>query len=597
MDKSNNKKISTLGFFNYFKNLVGWHIYGYIILNFLVGLMDGLGLTMFVPLLAIATNTETSDSLGKLQFLVDFIEKIGLELNLTTALGMMISLFILKGIFYYMRILYLTKLKLKAIRLIRLRLALGLKNLSYKGFTSLDAGTIQNNMVGQTTRLILSLHSYLISVQHIIMMLTYVTLALMSNWQFAIMVAIGGAITNILYRYVNKITVEYSRKQVNLGNNFNSLLIQSINYFKYLKATNLFKTYEAKLKSNIIQDEEYSFKMSKIGGIAESLREPMIIVIISIVILIQVNAMGGNFGSIMVSLLLFYRALAHLVSMQNFWNQFLGNATGIESVEDLLKEFKEFAEKDSYKDQIHNIKDIKVEDINISFGSHKVLQNISLHIPNKTSIAFVGESGAGKTTLANIICGLQPADSGDIIIDHKNLYQTDLNTFRDKIGYITQEAVIFDDSIFNNVTFWAEKSKENLDKFWKTMAMVSMQDFIKSLEHKEDSRLGNNGILVSGGQKQRISIARELYKDVELLIMDEATSALDSETEKHIKENIDMLHGKFTMIIIAHRLSTIKDVDKIYLLEKGSIIGHGTFTQLIEQSNKFKNMVELQNFS
>ena len=114
------------------------------------------------------------------------------------------------------------------------------------------------------------------------------------------------------------------------------------------------------------------------------------------------------------------------------------------------------------------------------------------------------------------------------------------------------------------------------------------------MEEKEDSRLGNNGILVSGGQKQRISIARELYKDVELLIMDEATSALDSETEKTIKDNIDVLHGKFTIIIIAHRLSTIKNVDEIFLLDKGEIIGSGNYNELIKKSDKFRQMVNLQ---
>lgn len=587
--------IKNLNYFKYFKNIVGWHIYGYLILNFLVGLMDGLGLTMFVPLLAIATKTETGESLGKLQFVVDFIEKIGLELNLTTALLLMISIFILKGIFYYIRTLYFTKLRLKGIRTIRLRLASGLRNLSYSGFTDLDAGTIQNNMVGQTARLIGALSAYFTTIQHIIMLTTYVVLALMSNWQFAIMVAIGGIVTNVFYQYVNKITVEYARKQIHLGNDFNSILIQSINYFKYLKATNLFKKYETKLRNNITEDEEYGFKMSKIGAIAESLREPMIIIIISIVILIQIEGMGGNFASIMVSLLLFYRALAHLVSMQNSWNSFLSTATGIDSVEGILEDFKKY-EEPTYTDQINKIQNIDVKNISINFGNHKVLKNINFSIPNKTSVALVGESGAGKTTLANIICGLQPPNSGNIVIDNKNLYETDLNIFREKVGYITQEAVIFDDTIFNNVTFWAEKTPENYNKFIETMKIVSMQDFVNKLEHKEDSRLGNNGILISGGQKQRISIARELYKDVELLIMDEATSALDSETEKHIKENIDMLHGKFTIIIIAHRLSTIKNVDTIYLLENGELSASGNFNELTNKSDKFKKMVELQNF-
>ena len=135
---------------------------------------------------------------------------------------------------------------------------------------------------------------------------------------------------------------------------------------------------------------------------------------------------------------------------------------------------------------------------------------------------------------------------------------------------------------------------ENLKKFWKVLQNVSLLEMVNSNPKLEDTPLGNNGILISGGQKQRISIARELFKDMELLIMDEATSALDSETEKSIKDYIDLLNGKFTMIIIAHRLSTIKNVDHIYLMEKGEIINHGNYNELLNSSEKFKKMVKLQ---
>ncbi|WP_068596138.1 ABC transporter ATP-binding protein [Vaginella massiliensis] len=582
------------GYFNYFKKIIGFHIYGYLILNFLVGLMDGLGLAMFIPLLSLATGSDSGDnSLGKLKFVVDFIENIGLQLNLTTALIMMISLFILKGIFYYIRILYFTKIRLKAIRTIRLKLVDGLRNLSYTGFTALDVGKIQNNMIGETSRLIGSMVAYFNTMQHVVMVLTYIVLAFMSNWQFAIMVGIGGAITNFIYKYVNKITKEYSRKQTLIGNDFNGNLIQAISHFKYLKATNYFRTFEYKLRKNIEKDEEYTFKIGKVGAISESLREPLIIIIIAIVILIQVNIMGGEFGSILVSLLLFYRALAHLATMQNSWNSFLGSSAGLESIEGLLSELKTYKEFQG-ADIIPQIHNIDLDHVGVTFGNTQVLKDINLYIPEKKSIALVGESGAGKTTLANIICGLLPPHQGMVKVDGTDLYNSNLDVFRLRVGYITQEPVIFDDTIYNNVTFWAEKTPENLEKFHKTMEMVSMKKFLASLEEGEDAKLGNNGILVSGGQKQRISIARELYKDAELLIMDEATSALDSETEQHIKDNIDMLHGQVTMVIIAHRLSTIKNVDTVYLMDHGEIINFGSFRELTEKSERFKKMVELQ---
>lgn len=584
-------------YFIYFKNFIGIHMYGYIIINFLIGLLDGFGLAMFIPLLSIATNTKSGsgESLGNLQFLLDGFTYFGLEVNLVNALILMVVLFILKGILYYLRIIYFTKIRLVGIRKIRMNLVNGLQNLSYSGFTQMEAGKIQNNMVGETARLINAMSQYFNVIQHLIMLITYLLLAYLSNWEFAIMVAVGAIISNIFFRYINKLTKEYSRKLTAISNNFNGNLIQSINNFKYLKATNYFKYYGEKLRKNISLAEEINFNLGKIGAIAESLREPIIIVIIAVVIIIQVNVMHGNFASILVSLLLFYRSLAHLVTLQNSWNNFLAASAGIDSIDNLLHEFDNHKEP-YFQNKIENIENINVSNIDLSFGSQHVLNNISLQIRPKTSIAFVGESGAGKTTLANVICGLQPVDSGIISINGKSLYQSDLNYYRDKVGYITQEAVIFDDTIFNNVSFWDQKNDVTLKKFNDVMEMVSMKTFLDQIDTKEDTPLGNNGILVSGGQKQRISIARELYKNVELLILDEATSALDSQTEKHIKDNIDLLQGKCTIVIIAHRLSTIKNVDVIYLLEKGQIKDFGNFAELLEKSEHFRRMVELQEF-
>lgn len=592
--ENNKKHISGLGFFNYFKNIIGWHIYAYLVLNFLVGLLDGLGLAMFVPLLAIATGSNTgNESLGNLEFLIDFIHTLGIELNLLNALLLMVGLFALKNFFFYLRIIYFNKIRIMGLLKIKLDLVSGLKNLSYKGFTTMDAGKIQNNMIGETANLIMSMTFYFSSIQHIVMLITYVFLAFSSNWQFAIMVGTGGCITNILYRYINKTVKNHARNKNLIGHDFSGNLTQSINNFKYLKATNYFKNYETKLNQNIQETERINYKIGKISAMAESLREPMIITVIALVILIQVNVMGGNFGTILVSLLLFYRALAHLVNMQNSWIRFMETSVSLESVESLLSKFKKYEEV-SYTDDIKSINDILVKDAEVIFDGKTALKNINLTIPNKTSIALVGESGAGKTTLANVICGLLPPNKGEVVTNNQLIYNSNLDSFRSKVGYITQEPVIFDDTIFNNVTFWAEKTPENLEKFHNAMNMVSMKSFVENLDRQEDTPLGNNGVLISGGQKQRISIARELYKDIDLLIMDEATSALDSETEKYIKDNIDLLHGKFTIVIIAHRLSTIKNVDRVYLLEKGEILDSGSYNELIEKSARFKRMVELQ---
>ena len=166
-----------------------------------------------------------------------------------------------------------------------------------------------------------------------------------------------------------------------------------------------------------------------------------------------------------------------------------------------------------------------------------------------------------------------------------------LSQYHKKIGYITQESVIFNDTIFNNVTLWAEKNNVNLNRFEKAIKDASLTGFLKDTPGGKEILLGNNGVNLSGGQRQRISIARELFKDIEILILDEATSALDSETEKEIQKNIDALKGKYTVLIVAHRLSTIKNADIIYYLSKGNIVNSGSFEELKHKLKDFSNMV------
>jgi subfamily B ATP-binding cassette protein MsbA len=198
--------------------------------------------------------------------------------------------------------------------------------------------------------------------------------------------------------------------------------------------------------------------------------------------------------------------------------------------------------------------------------------------------------------MVNLIIGLLEPTSGQILINGTERSLFDKATYRRRFGYITQEPVIFNDNIFNNVTFWDEKTPENLARFREAIRLANIESFVESLPEKEETKLGDNGMLVSGGQKQRISIARELYKEVDVLILDEATSALDSETERSIQENIENLRGKYTIIIVAHRLSTVKKADKILVLNGGNVEGEGSFEELVDRNSLFKRMVELQEF-
>lgn len=201
----------------------------------------------------------------------------------------------------------------------------------------------------------------------------------------------------------------------------------------------------------------------------------------------------------------------------------------------------------------------------------EVLHDITLEIPKGKTVALIGPSGAGKTTLADIILGLLPPVSGVVRMDDKNIYEN-LRSWRQKLGYIPQSIYLSDDTIRNNVAFGIYEDQIDDDAIWKALEKAQLKDFVQGLEKGLDTYVGDRGVRLSGGQRQRIGIARALYHDPEILVLDEATSALDSGTEQAVMESIESLQGVKTMVIIAHRLTTIKNADLIYEVVEGKVI-------------------------
>lgn len=579
----------------YFYSYSRYRIFVIIAFSIFVGLLDGFGLAMVLPLLQMVSNTTTveADSLGRLSFLLDFLNNIGLSLTLGTVLGFMVILFFLKGLMQYANGVYRMVTLQKFIKKVRLQNIKGLNNLAYKYFVSADVGRIQNTLTGEVDRVAVSFANYFYAVQFAVMVIVYMAFAFTMDPQFAILVSIGGILTNFLYKNLYKKTKGASRELTGENNIFQSLIIQNVGNYKYLKATGSLKTYGKKLKESVLKIEKSNVRIGVLDSILMAAREPLLILVVVVVIIVQTKLLGSSLGQILASLFFFYRALNFLMQMQARWNKFLGVSGSLENMQAFSKELKANKDTKSKESLEDSVKKLSLSKVSFYYGETRVLQNIDLNILRNETIAFVGESGSGKTTLVNIVAGLLPVDKGGYFINDKKSNEINIGTFQEKIGYITQDPVIFNDSLYNNVTFWDDSSK-NKDRFWKAIEQAAILNFVDSLPEKENTILGNNGVNLSGGQKQRLSIARELFKEVEVLILDEATSALDSETEKEIQKNIDDLKGNYTILIVAHRISTIKNADRIVVMINGCIENIGNFEELMESSIKFKKMVELQ---
>ena len=582
--------------FYWFFTYLRYKIFAGIILSILVGLLDGFGLTMFLPLLQMVSTDAgaSAEGMGSFGFIVEFIEAIGFNLSLGVVLLFMLFFFVLKGMFKYASLVYRVMLQQELIKSIRLKVLHTLNKVNFKYFVTSDVGRIQNTMTGEVDRMQQAYINYFMAFEQIILVLVYMSFAFFVDFQFALLVSIGGVLTNFLYKLVYKFTKGASKKFTDESNIYQGNVIQHVANFKYLRATAMVENFTKRLESVIQKIEASRKRIGVLSSLLEASREPLLIGVVAAVILIQVNVLQGSLGPILISLLFFYRALSALTSMQNAWNKFLGVSGSLDNLQDFQQTLMNNQEAMGDEPFVSLQQDIQVQQVSFSYGDAHILKDITLSIKKNQSIAFVGESGSGKTTLVNLICALIPPSSGDILVDGTSLFQLQRTAFQKRIGYITQEPVIFNDSIFNNVTFWAARTPENEHKCIEALQKASVYQFVKEQPLGLDTVLGNNGINLSGGQKQRISIARELYKDIDILIMDEATSALDSETEKLIQENIDALKGQYTILIVAHRLSTIKNADSIVLMDKASIIEQGSFDVLIKRIPRFKKMVELQ---
>lgn len=218
-------------------------------------------------------------------------------------------------------------------------------------------------------------------------------------------------------------------------------------------------------------------------------------------------------------------------------------------------------------------KEIRLDNITYRYpdAEEPVLKNVNIVIPKEKTVAFIGSSGAGKTTLADIILGLLMPEQGKVLIDGKNIYD-DLDRWYRHLGYIPQVIYLSDDTIRNNVAFGIFENEIDEKAVWNALEKAQLSEFVKGLEKGLDTMVGERGVRLSGGQRQRIGIARALYHDPDILVLDEATSALDNETEQAVMESIESLKNSKTMIIIAHRLTTIKNADIIYEIIDGNAV-------------------------
>ena len=417
------------------------------------------------------------------------------------------------------------------------------------------------------------------------------------NWKLSliaiIMIPLASTAARTLGKRIGKVTTQQMSKTGIL----NTYLIE---IFKNHKLTKIFQKedFEKKRANQHIHDlKETSKKIAEVYVRASPIMEFLTGIMIAFLIFISAKLIANNelevsnFFSFLAAMMLAYQPVRSLATLNITVQQGL---SGAKRVLPIIDDDPEIKDNDNSKELLLNNGNVVFNKVKFQYSNDDkhILNNIDLDIPGKKMTALVGQSGAGKSTILNLIPRFYNVDSGDIRIDNQSIYNTTINSLRKHISLVSQDTTLFDDTIKNNIAY--ANSLATQEEIEQAAKYSFADDFIKNLPNKYDTLIGENGVKLSGGEKQRISIARAILKKSTIILLDEATSSLDAETENKIQKAITFLTKGRTTIVIAHRLSTILNSDKIYVIDKGEVIGKGKHDDLLISSDVYKNFYEKQ---
>jgi subfamily B ATP-binding cassette protein MsbA len=584
---------SFLKLVRFYHDLLGSRLFVLLGLSTAAAALEIIGVGFFMPLLSGTGASNPVNAAFRRVF-----SWLGIGFTITNILAAFLIMISLRTVVLLFESEYTGRLTSKMLVDLRKMLGRRIFGMNYLGYLGKSSGFLNNALITEAQNVAFAFRMFASLIVSSLLAFAYSLMPLALNPVLVLILALSFGALYPGLKAINRRTKAYSVKTTGHSGELQKMFIQALGNFKYLKATGAHEKVTRHVENESAKLGALQRRLAMLQGISDHGVEPVVAALVAGVIYYFIVLRHGNIAEYVFLVFMLMTTMRKILGMQQNLRKLLaswGSIGAIDALQSELEAEREARPADARFDPGYFDFPIVLRNVGFGYGTRPgVLKDVNLELAPNTTVAFVGESGGGKSTLVNLIAGLHQPSEGSLSLGAVSYDRIDKERFRASVGYITQECVVFNDTIRNNISLWDEPSAASEARLRDAVAKARLDEFVAGLPMGLDSMLGEGGVNISGGQRQRISIARELYKDPRIIVLDEATSALDSQTERDIQRNIDEFKGKKTVILIAHRLSTVRKCDRIYVLKQGRIVESGDYAGLIGQNGEFARMVALQ---
>ena len=562
------------------------------VLLILQSLFAGVSILTIAPIIDLLLNPNIEQVSPITQRFIRLLEMFGLPVNLVSFVVIFFIFLTLKNVFLAFARHFIFRIKFTVLRDLNTGSLKDFFQARWLFFTQIKQGTILNTFLREIAVVGDSLGQMGILIANGVQLIIYLSVPMYITWKctsICLALALTFAIPLIL---LGKLSYRLGQKVTSTGNVLSALIQENLAAAKVIMGFGLQGRNIDRFSKSFDSYRNVTIKSETLSMATTHFYEPMgvLALIITLIIARKIEIPIAELALVIWGLKSMIPLVGEIVRNKNHIMNILPR---YEQVKYLREEAVKLKNKSGTK--IFDCLNQSLSLHNVSFaypGREYAIRDISLQIPRGKMVAIVGESGGGKSTLIDLLMGLLSPEKGDIQIDDIPLQEYNIDSYRQKIGYVPQDAVLFHMSVRDNL-LWAEESSSE-QELWDACRLANAEEFVNQLPQKLDTIIGDRGVRLSGGQCQRLALARAVIRKPELLILDEATSSLDTESERLVQQSIEQIARTTTVVVIAHRLSTIVNTDYVYVIKNGKVVEEATYHELIKGNGYFNQMVQLQ---